>query len=541
MAQHQPLSNKEKMNIFLPLIVGLALAGGTFLGFVMSSRNANQRVVITGGGNVGKFGEIMRFVDARYLEEEDLNKLEDAAINAALNDLDPHSRYISLSEIQDVKESLSGNFEGIGVEFYILEDTIYIVNVIKDGPSEKAGVKDGDKIITINDTLVAGKDVYNREVMNKLKGTAGSKVTIGIKRRGESNLTQIEITRGKIARPSINVAYMLDAKTGLIKINRFSGTTYDEFMGAMKKMTDGDQLENLILDLRRNPGGYLDASVRILDQLFSSKKLLVYTEGRSYKRKEHKSTGKNLFTLNKIMILIDEGSASASEIVAGAIQDNDRGLVIGRRSFGKGLVQEQYALSDGSALRLTVAKYFTPSGRCIQKPYTKDKSSYNQDLQNRFDSGELYSQDSIQVNDSVEYRTMSGRIVYGGGGITPDVFVPIDTLFLNPYYLAISSYIPNFVYHYIDVNREKLLMKYSDFKSFDANFIVGEKLMEQFIIHTEKKEIEREPLLVAKFKKRLQYVLKAYLVRQLYEEEDHYKILHREDKMVQRALLEIKR
>lgn len=547
MGQHQPLSNKEKASIFLPLVVFLALAGGTWLGYLISQRNVanNSHIIISNqGGNfkggTGKFDEVMKFVDARYLEEENLAKLEEEAVETILAELDPHSRYISLSEIARVQESLSGGFDGIGVEFFVLDDTIYIVNVIEGGPSEKAGVLDGDKIITINDSIVAGNGVYNNDVTNLLKGTAGSKVTIGIKRNGEVTLKQIPITRGTIPVRSVDVAYMLDDKTGLIKINRFSGTTYDEFLEAADELTDAG-MENLVLDLRGNGGGYLDAAVKILDQLFSTKSLLVYTEGRRYDRQEYNSTGKSKYNLDLLMVLIDEGSASASEIVAGAVQDNDRGLIIGRRSFGKGLVQEQYQLRDGSALRLTVAKYFTPSGRYIQKPYDEGEAEYHMDLQDRYDSGELYYRDSIQIADSTEYRTTTGRVVYGGGGIIPDIFMPMDTLFRNMYYLRSSIHLPSFIHRYTDRKRYSLLTKYPTFETFNSRFEMSEETLEEFFAYVTQKneEIERPSFISSRLQNRIKFLMKAALARQLYSDDAYYKILHQKDEMIEQALKEI--
>lgn len=549
MQDHQPLSSREKTSIFLPLIVAMALAGGIWLGYLISgsAQPASDSFVIMSDGEVnykasrGKFNQIMNFIDSRYLEEEDLGKLEEEASEAILEKLDPHSRYISLEQIQGVQESLSGNFSGIGVEFFILDDTIYVVNVIEGGPSEKAGILDGDKIVTINDSLVAGKGVYNSDVMDKLKGEENTSVTIGIKRAGEPEIKQIAITRGKIPVRSLDVAYMLDDKTGIIKINRFSSTTYDEFMQETKRLVEEEKMQNLVLDLRRNPGGYLDQAVKMLDQLFNTKKLLVYTEGRRYDKKEYFSTGNNKFNIDQIVVLIDEGSASASEIMAGAIQDNDRGLIIGRRTFGKGLVQEQYNLSDGSALRLTVAKYFTPAGRYIQKPYDKGGEEYGNDLQDRFDSGELYYQDSIQILDSTQYLTTTGRVMYGGGGIMPDIFIPLDTLYRNNYYLAVSTYIATFVYKYTDNNRKKILAQYPNFQDFKRSFNISPALFEQFITFTEQKDIKRDNQLLFKATPKLKMLLKATLSRQLYTDQEHYQVLFDDDAMVQRALTEINR
>jgi carboxyl-terminal processing protease len=545
MQDNEPLSNKEKINIFLPLVLALTLAGGTWLGFQMANNKDNSYVVVSDQGNFptksGKVEEILRFIDARYLEEEPSDKLEDSAIKAVLKELDPHSSYISLDNIERVNESLNGNFEGIGIEFYILEDTIYVVGVIENGPSAQAGLLKGDKIIMIDDSLVAGKDVYNKNVIDKLKGEAGSPVTIKVKRAGLAKLKEVKITRGEIPMYSVLTACMLNKNTGLIKINRFSGTTYEEFMKALEDLIENQGLQHLILDLRHNPGGYLEAATKILDQLFSARKLLVYTEGRSYRRKEYNSTGKAMFKVNKVVVLIDESSASASEIVAGAIQDNDRGLVIGRRSFGKGLVQEQYKLTDGSALRLTVARYFTPSGRYIQKPYDGSEGLYGDDLRKRYESGELYSKDSIQITDSTVYRTVNGRIVHGGGGIVPDIFIPLDTSRINAYFQTINLLARDYIYKFLDNKRISLVKQYPTFEDFEANFSISNHFLEQLVIYAESKDLKRDNDLLNKYKKNLKIEIKANIADQLYGEIAYYKTLFSVDEMVLRATKEIAR
>jgi len=542
---HTPLSNKEKISIFLPLMLAIALAGGTWLGFSLASNSRNSYVVVSEGGEytgqTGKVEEILRFIDARYLENESINKLEDAAIYAVLNDLDPHSNYIPLDKIERINESLSGNFDGIGIEFFILDDTIYIAGVVADGPSDKAGIERGDKIIMIDDTLVSGEGAFNNKVVDKLKGKAGSKVTVKIQRSGTPELLDFEITRGQIPMHSLDIAYMLNETTGLIKLNRFSGTTYKEFMTALQNLVEKEDMQHLIVDLRGNPGGYLDAATKILDQLFSSRKLLVYTEGRSYNRKEYNSTGNNLFNISKVAVLIDESSASASEIIAGAIQDNDRGLIIGRRSFGKGLVQEQYKLTDGSALRLTVARYFTPSGRYIQKPYDGSHGQYDDDLQHRIESGELYNADSINITDSTIYRTTSGRIVHGGGGIVPDIFIPIDTSLTNPYMLAVSSYIRNYTYKYIDHKRQQLKERYPDFVSFNNTFSVSTTMLNGFHAYLEANNIELQNDILTQNQSFFELQMKSHIADQLFQEEGFYKTLFEKDDMILRAIQEINR
>lgn len=545
MQDNEPLSNKEKINIFLPLVLALALAGGTWLGFKMASSQKSSYVVVSEQGKYpaksGKVEEILRFIDARYLEEEPSDKLEDTAIEAVLSELDPHSSYISLDNIERVNESLNGNFEGIGIEFYILEDTIYVVGIIDGGPSDEAGLLKGDKIIMIDDSLVAGKNIYNTNVIDKLKGEAGSPVQLKVKRAGLKTLKEIKITRGEIPMYSVITACMLNKNTGLIKINRFSGTTYEEFMRSLEDLVENQGMEHLILDLRHNPGGYLEAATKILDQLFASRKLLVYTEGRSYRRKEYNSTGKAMFQVNKVAVLIDESSASASEIVAGAIQDNDRGLVIGRRSFGKGLVQEQYRLTDGSALRLTVARYFTPSGRYIQKPYDGSEGLYGDDLRKRYESGELYHRDSIHISDSTVYRTVNGRIVHGGGGIVPDIFIPLDTSRLNAYFQSTSLLGRDYIYKFLDNKRVVLAEQYPTFEDFEANFSISDKFLNQMFDYAESRDLKRDNLLLDKYKEDLKIEIKANLADQLYGEIAYYKTLFSADKMVLRAINEINR
>lgn len=540
----KPLSPREKLNVFLPLLLAITLAGGTWIGYQISSQMKSSYVVVSNDNSrfsprAGKVDEILRFIDARYLEGIEMTKLEDAAIDGMLKNLDPHSSYIAAANLQGVNESLAGGFEGIGVEFYILEDTVYVVGVIPEGPSDKAGMEVGDKIIMIGDSTIAGVGIKNRGVIDKLKGESGSKVEIKVKRNGLADLQAITITRDQIPMRSVDVSYMVDNQTGYIKINRFSGKTYTEFMSALEALVEKD-MKDLIIDLRRNPGGYLNAATDMLNQLFEKKKLLVYTEGRSYKRKEYNSMGRAMFKIGKIAVLINEGSASASEIMAGAIQDNDRGIVLGRRSFGKGLVQEQYELSDGSALRLTVARYFTPSGRLIQKPYEQESDDYENDLKKRFDSGELYYQDSIKIGDSTKYYTTGGRVVYGGGGIIPDVFVPLDSIDHNPYFLRTSNYIPQFVYHYMDKNRQRL-KSIGDLNKFIATYQVSDELLEEFVQFSEEKGIERLDNELKIVKSRLKLNIKAYIAQQLYRELGFYRVLQTEDATIQKAVEELHR
>lgn len=543
-----PLSSRERLSLWLPLAFSGAVAVGLWIGFALHSYTQPTFVMatpdgaISAGGQSGKVGEVLRFIDARYLENANMNKLEDAAIEGLLRELDPHSNYIPLADIEEVNESLSGGFEGIGVEFFILDDTVYVVGVLPDGPSARVGLQAGDKIIQVGDSLLSGVQITNKKVVEKLKGSKGSSVDIKIKRGSEAKLRTFTIQRGEIPIRSLDVAYMLDDKTGYVRIHRFSDKTYKEFMEAVENLIDSHQMKDLVIDLRHNPGGYLTAATDILTQLFDAKKLLVYTEGRSYQRKEYHSTGNTFFKVGKLAILIDEGSASASEIMAGAIQDNDRGVVVGRRSFGKGLVQEQYELSDGSALRLTVARYYTPSGRLIQKPYEKGLSDeYDDDLKHRYESGELYYKDSIKISDSTKYYTTGGRVVYGGGGIIPDIFVPLDTIMRNRYFISLNGYVPAFIYKYLDNNRASLATTYKTIDQFLANFKITDKMYSDFVAYTERKGINRNEAILRNAKDEILLYLRATIAQQLFRDEGYYRVVNEQDKTLQRALDELRR
>jgi carboxyl-terminal processing protease len=539
--RHQNNNNnlREKLSLWLPLLVAAAIAGGIWIGFELHKRTRTPYIIqsdgtITNFQYTGKIDEILRFVDARYIDKTDMTTLEDAAIEGMLHQLDPHSSYISLKDISGVNESLSGGFEGIGVEFFIVEDTVYVVGVIPDGPSDKAGVKTGDKIVSVADSSTVGTD--KKKIVDKLKGPSGSEVSVGFVRANTAKFETITIKRGEIPIRSVDIAYMLDAKTGYIKINRFSDKTYKEFMEQIEMLIEKEGMTDLLIDLRHNPGGYLTAATDILTQLFDTRKMLVYTEGRSYKRQEYFSTGKAFFKIGKIAVLIDEGSASASEILAGAIQDNDRGIIVGRRSFGKGLVQEQFPLTDGSAMRLTVAKYYTPSGRLIQKPYEKgEEDSYNDDIRLRNDSGELYHRDSVKIGDTTKYYTQAGRIVYGGGGIMPDVFVPMDTIQRNRYYSQLAAQIPVFVYKYMNTARAELNI-YATFEEFEQQFLLGDKVFNDFVAYTESKKIAKDEKMLAQVRNKISLQLRAYIAQQLFADAGFYRTIHQQDDMIKRAM-----
>ncbi len=536
-------TSKRKLEIWLPMLFALTSVVSILVGFQLrnSTMPAHGKATVLPPvgkrASVGKLEEMLRFIETKYVDEVDRDKLVDKAIAGILKDLDPHSGYITAEQLESVNEDLEGSFDGIGVQFYLLNDTILVVSPVTGGPSEAVGIRAGDKIVEIEDSIVAGVHITNPEVMKKLRGKKGSEVRVGILRGSSPEVMEFTITRGKIPNYSVDVGYMIDEKTGLIKISRFSGTTYEEFMKKLEELEE-DGLENLIIDLRQNPGGYLMAATKIADQLFDSRKLLVYTEGRTQRKNDYESTGRNFYDINEVIVLLDEGSASASEILAGAVQDWDRGTIVGRRSFGKGLVQEQYELNDGSALRLTVARYYTPTGRCIQKPYDKGKKEYYKDVYNRSKKGEFEHADSIRLTDSTMFRTPKGKIVYGGGGIMPDIFVPIDSIVYNAFFTKSSQYFEAFVFEYHDRHREELAT-YESFDDFNRKFKGDEAMMDDFLAYVKKKSIPFNARLYNNCASEIKHRLKALFARQLFKEDGFYKVLHRKDEVVEKALQEI--
>jgi carboxyl-terminal processing protease len=528
--------NKKPINIWLPFLLAAVLAFGMTLGFAL-------RPAQSGVGNSNQpakhLEELIRYIDAKYVDDVDSDELAEKAIKSILKELDPHSNYISPEQIAAVNEELDGNFEGVGIQFIIQDDTIYIVDAISDGPAKAAGVRPGDKIIMIEDSLVAGTGLKSEDVITKLKGEKNTTVNIKVKRNGQKELLPFKITRDRIPIYSVDAGYMLNDETGYIKVNRFSATTVQEFNGKLKEFEE-EGMKDLVIDLRQNPGGYLNAATGILNQLFGDKKLLVYTEGTHYNKNEYKSSGRNFHQIEDVILLIDEGSASASEIVAGALQDWERGTIIGRRSFGKGLVQEQYDLSNGGALRLTVARYYTPSGRSIQKPYDEGRSSYNDEMYDRFESGELTNQDSIQITDTTKYYTSKNRVVYGGGGITPDIFIPIDKLIDNKYYTESVGFVAPFVYHHLDTHREDY-RKYETVRDFSKSVTISDKMLNDFAKYAKSEGVEMVQADFEKAKKELAILIKANIGRQFFATEGFFQILNESDVMIKRALKELKK
>ncbi|PCJ83721.1 MAG: peptidase S41 [Flavobacteriales bacterium] len=507
------------------------LIAGIFCSFAFSF-TANAQTTLTDMAR--KLEKLIGYTDRYYVDSTDQHKLVESAIRSYLNELDPHSVYISKDELKEMNEPLVGNFEGIGIQFNILHDTIMVVSPISGGPSEKLGVQPGDKIVEIEDEKMTGISVKNKDVIDRLRGKKGTQVTISIFRRGEKKLIEYTITRDKIPIFSVDATYMVSPEIGYIKLNRFSATTMREFHKGIDSLRS-EGMQHLILDLRGNSGGYLQTAIDLADEFLSSKKVIVYTEGRSFPKNERLATMSGRFETGKLAVLIDNGSASASEIVAGAVQDWDRGLIIGRRSFGKGLVQKPYTLPDGSQIRLTIQRYYTPTGRCIQKPYEEYKNEY----QKRLDRGEFFSKDSIDFPDSIKYHTKNNdRIVYGGGGIVPDIFVPIDTTANSTYYRDIlrKGLIYQFTLDYVDKNRKILSEQYSNFQSFKENFEITDKFLNEFIDFSAKKGIEKNENELNKSIKPVKTLLKANIARNLWKTPAYWEIWNGINPTYQKAL-----
>lgn len=486
-----------------------------------------------------KFSRLLRLVESYYADSTNMEKLTEVAITSLLSELDPHSVYISKDEVEEMNEPLVGSFDGIGISFNILRDTLMVIQTIPGGPSEKVGLEAGDRILYVDGELVAGVGLTNQMVFDRLRGERGTLVNVKILRKNEKDLLDFDIIRDKIPIYSLDASYMLNNNTGYIKLNRFAATTTDEFVEAIKKLKTGHKLENLVLDLRGNGGGYLKQAFEISDQFLSTSRTIVYTEGLHSPRKDYTSTVEGEFEKGNLVVLIDGGSASASEIVSGAIQDWDRGVIIGRRSFGKGLVQQPYYLTDGSMVRLTTAHYYTPSGRCIQKPYSEGVDEYRNDMSERVSNGELFNKDSIAVNDSLSYKTLiSHRTVYAGGGIIPDVFIPIDTSANYQYYnkLIRKSVVNQFVIDYIDQNRKDLEKKYISFEAFKSGFEVSNNMLEALWKDGEVKGIERDQESINFIKEHTKRHIKAIIARDLWTANEYFEIMNFDDDEINKAI-----
>jgi carboxyl-terminal processing protease len=484
-----------------------------------------------------KINTALQIIKYAYVDSVDENKLVETAINSILKDLDPHSVYISKKDLQRANEPLEGNFEGVGIQFEILNDTINVVHPTPGGPSEKLGIMSGDKIIKINGELVVGEKVTNQFVLDHLRGKRGTVVNVSIYRRGKKELIEYAITRDKIPITSIDAAYMVGPGIGYINLNRFSQTTTSEIDDALR-LLKAQGMQSLILDLRNNAGGYMAPAIELSDQFLSSGSLIVYTEGAKSPREDFFSTSRGNFEKGRLVILINENSASSSEIVSGAVQDWDRGVLIGRRSFGKGLVQRPYNLPDSSQIRLTTARYHTPSGRCIQKSYAGGVEKYYEDFNERYKKGELESADSIKFPDSLKYYTTGKRVVYGGGGIMPDIFIPLDTTPFSDYYMNIrrNNVINLFVGNYVDKNRKELMKKYPDFTEFNKQFVVTDELMQEVIGSAEKLGVKYDEKGYRLSEKLLKTQLKGLIAQKLWDLQSFYMVINQDDPEVQKAI-----
>ena len=505
------------------------------LGFFWASSLFSQQLTPRQGGD--KLAALLSYIEMAYVDSTDLDALTEQAIIGVLETLDPHSSYISSEELQEMNEELSGNFEGIGVQFQVFKDTIRVIAAISGGPSEKAGIRAGDKIVQIDGNDATGKKVDNKYVMDRLRGKQGTQVVIGIMRNGLQAVKNYTIIRDKIPITSLDAAFMVNQEIGYIKLNRFAQNTIREYHDALSALKDKG-MKRLILDLRSNAGGYLYAAVELADDYLGSVKLIVYTEGMRSPRQEMKSTWLGRFEKGDLVILIDEGSASASEIVAGAVQDWDRGIIVGRRSFGKGLVHKQYPLTDGSAIRLTTARYFTPSGRSIQKPYENGLEDYYEDFSRRFEHGELVNPDSIHFPDSLRYFTNGGRLVYGGGGIMPDVFVPWDSAAYTDYFadLVRQGIINEWVLQYVEANRPLLLEKYPQEEAYLKGFEVLPAMQQALLKLAEERGLERSASEWDASAKVVVAQIKALIAQNLYGTDAFFYVIMQDDPAFLRSL-----
>lgn len=512
----------------LCVVIGIMI--GTFYANHFSGNRLN---IINSGSN--RLNNLLHIIDDQYVDEVNIDSLVDKAIPQILADLDPHSVYISAKDVQKATDELKASFSGVGIEFVIRKDTIHVQGVVKNSPAEQVGIIAGDKIVSIDGKPFVGKICTNEEAMRRLKGPKDTKVVIGIKRFKEKKERRFTVTRADIPQKSIAAAYMLDESTGYIKIKNWGENTYPEMLIALAKLSQ-QQFGNLVIDLRDNTGGYLNSAVQIANEFLPNNKLIVYTKGRKSPREDYKSDGRGSYQKIPLVVLINETSASASEIFAGAMQDNDRATIIGRRSFGKGLVQQQMEFPDGSIIRLTIARYYTPSGRCIQKPYTAgDDKAYEEDLLSRYEHGEYFSQDSIK-HQGPTYHTGIGRTVYGGGGITPDIFVPEDTLGITSYYkeAAMSGLILQFAFEYTDDNRLKL----NNFKEMMelSDYLVKQNTVEQFASYANKNGLQRRNLMIRKSHKLLERYINSRIIYNIMDEDTWTQYINQDDNAVLKAL-----
>ena len=524
----------KKSNRFMPLIMAVCVIIGIMIGsFYANHFSGNRLNIINSGSN--RLSNLLHLIDDQYVDKVNIDSLVDVAIPQILADLDPHSVYISAKDAQAVADDLKGSFSGVGIEFTIRKDTIHVQNVVKNGPAQRAGILAGDKIVSVDGKPFVGKIVTNEEAMRRLKGPKDTKVKLGVMRYGQKAVKYFTVTRGDIPQKSITATYMLDKNTGYIKVKSFGETTYPEMLIALAKLSQ-EGFTNLVIDLRDNTGGYMNSAIQMANEFLPKDKLIVYTIGRKSPRQDFPSDGHGSYQKIPLVVLINEGSASASEIFAGAMQDNDRATIIGRRSFGKGLVQQQLSFPDGSMIRLTIARYYTPSGRCIQKPFTAgDNKDYEEDLLTRYQHGEFFSQDSIKHHGPA-YHTSIGRTVYGGGGITPDIFVAEDTLGMTSYYkqAAMSGLILQYAFTYTDNNRPKL-NTYKDMMSL-SKYLVSQNTVEQFAAYADRNGLKRRNIMIRKSHKLLERFINSRIIYNMLDDEAWTEYINADDPAIAKAL-----
>jgi len=532
------MDNPRRIYLYLPIILAVVLILGIWLGSKLSFVNNEKtnKVLFTKPSYHDKVNDLINYIENDYVDSVSRKDLTEHAIEGILDKLDPHSTYIPAEDFTEVEDQLHSNFEGIGIQFRVEKDTIMVIQTIPGGPSEKAGLRAGDRIVKINDSLVAGTGITSNQAVKLLKGKRGSEVDVGIYRRGLADLIDFTLVRDVIPTYSIDISYMVNDSIGYIKMSRFAANTYEELLKALNKLTS-DGMTRLILDLRDNTGGYLQASIKIADEFLSDKKLIVYTEGKNRPNNYAYATSRGGFEDHDLVVLINEASASASEIVAGAIQDNDRGLIIGRRSFGKGLVQEQLNFNDGSAVRLTVARYHTPTGRNIQRPYTEGTREYYEELYERYATGEMENPDSVAFSDTIKYFTPKGKVVYGGGGIMPDVYVALKAEDKDKLYNRLNhrNMVFQFAFDYTDRERAQL-QQYKTVDDFIKNFKVDDRLFNDFLTYLKGQDITYTQQELKDSETKIKTLMKAYIGRNLLDDAAFFPIYHDVDKIFQVAL-----
>lgn len=511
----------------------------TVFGIILGTAGAfSQGLFSKSNEAASKLSYAVYAIENLYVDNLDQNKLVEDAIVALLAKLDPHSDYMTAKEAKELNEPLQGNFDGIGIQFNMLKDTLFVIQTIAGGPSEKVGIMAGDRIVSVNDTTIAGVKMTNTDIMKRLRGKKGTIVSVKVLRKGVNDMIDFKIVRDKIPIYSLDASYMINKETGYIKLNRFASTSHEEFLTAFKKL-QALGMKNLIFDLQGNGGGYMSAATDIADEFLGAKQLIVYTEGAHQEKQTSNATSKGDFEKGNLVVLVDEGSASASEIVAGAIQDWDRGVIVGRRTFGKGLVQRPIPFPDGSMMRLTIARYYTPAGRSIQKPYDEGEEQYQKDLINRFNHGEMTNADSIHFPDSLKFKTLVyGRTVYGGGGIMPDYFVPMDTTRYTDFHrnLIAKGALNRFVINYFENNRVELKHKYPTFDKFENEFIVTEDMLRNMLDIAEDEKVKYDEEQYLKSRSLIEVQIRALIARDLFDQNEYYRIINSQNESLKKAV-----